>query len=150
MIVCSQRRTDHCVIKELACAGQNSRADPGDMSEGNLDPGASYLAVGSIGWANWGSAGELAWVVAMRESYQTDQSTCHSGSDPGLWVSSPQHPSYLWTVGACEGCKPADPKQQNLHYSGQQAIRKEPQWEPIMSGVAETRGHKESIKGGRS
>lgn len=47
----------------------------------------------------------------------------------------------LWTIGAHEGDEHTNPKQQVLHDIGQY-IHKKTQWEPIISGVAETRGFK--------
>lgn len=65
---------------------------------------APFLAVYCIGWASWGNnTGDFTWVVMMRETWQTDQPSHHTGSEPGLWGSPLQRLSHLWIAGACEG-----------------------------------------------
>ena len=48
-------------------------------------------------------------------------------------------PASTKTVGACEGEKPTDPKQQDLHNTGEQDIQEEPQREPVIGGIAKKR-----------
>lgn len=51
------------------------------------------------------------------------------------------HPSIHQTNELLEHVKPADSKHQELYDTGiQQDIQEEPQQEPVMDGIAETRG----------
>lgn len=49
-------------------------------------------------------------------------------------------PPHLWTVGTYDGDEHADSKLQDLHDTGQQDFQEEPQWDPVINGVADTRG----------
>lgn len=60
-------------------------------------------------------------------------------------MKPPQHPPHLWSVGTCEDDELIDPKQQDLHDSGQQDIQQEPWWEPLISGIAEAKGLKPDL-----
>lgn len=94
-----------------------------------------------IVWDKQSNAGEIAWVVTIRETWQVNQPNYHSDPEPGLSVGSPQHLLNFWTPGACEGDEPADPKQQNLHYTAKHwDTQEESQWEPVIGGIAEARG----------
>lgn len=74
----------------------------------------------------------------MKQSWQAD----HPGSESGLYVGLPQNPPHLWIIGAGEEDELTDPKQQDFHGTGQYDTQEKPQREPIIGGVAETRGHK--------
>jgi hypothetical protein len=94
-----------------------------------------------IGWASWGSAGELALVVWIQESWWADQFSYYWCPDLGLGVVPSQHLPHLWTARSHEGASPADPKLQDLHDTEQQQDSwEESWWWSGIDRIAEARG----------
>lgn len=113
---------------------------PVSQPEGMRAEVAQPLLVCFKGWASLGSIGELALVVMMRESWQSDHTSCYPDPE-GLWADLPQHPPYLCEARACEGARPTDPTHQDLHdIRQQQNLLDESQWGPSIKEVAEARG----------
>lgn len=57
---------------------------PMSQIQGNGNRRADLLPMVTLGGLLWGSAGELALVVPIRESKQADCLSYHPGPDPGL------------------------------------------------------------------
>lgn len=91
---------------------------------------------GRVHWVCWL---RQCWTVLMKEGWRTDQPSYHPDPEPGLRFGPPPNPPYLWTIGPCEWDKPVDSNWQDLHNTGQQDAQEEPQEEPVISGIAETR-----------
>lgn len=71
--------------------GQDCAGGPGGVSIGEPDPKglragepAMLLATGCIGWADLGNAGELTWMVIVRESWWSDQPNYNPDPEPEL------------------------------------------------------------------
>ena len=82
------------------------------------------LAGCRIGRTGWGSAGELALVVWVWESWWADQFRYHPGPGSGLCVGPPN----IYGARACKGACIADPKLQDLHHTGWQQDIQEESW----------------------
>lgn len=141
---CSNQESEPCTSP-----GRKSKAGPGDVSVGALDPRlweqgkqpcslvpdalCELAEVGlecSPGWGRWRQAGA------------TDQLSYHPDPEPGLGIGPSQHPSHLWTSGVYEGARPADSKLKDLQDIEQQVIQEESQQGLSIDRVIETRGLK--------
>ena len=96
---------------------------PGGMRIGELTlPPAN----GSVGWTIQSSAGELALMVQIRESWWADQLSYHPGPDLGLCIGPHPNLHHRQMVGICERASPAIPQREDLHDIGQQQDNQNP------------------------
>lgn len=83
---------------------------------------------------------KLTLMVTMKENWQVDQPSYHSGPEQWLWVRSPQNPFHLWRARICNSARSVDPKLQDSHDTRElQDIQEESQLGPIINRVAEAR-----------
>lgn len=68
------------------------------LSNGNLP-----LVIWEIGWASWGSSGEVNLVMQAQLSWWTDQLNYFSDPDPGISLGLPQHLKHLWLLHRVKG-----------------------------------------------
>lgn len=118
--------------------GQHRRADSGGLGRG--DPAPREWEQESWPCSLLVAArGELIRTVLEQEQC-ADNSATTQASIQGSELAHPISTPSLWTAGASERARPADPKLQDLHDTGQaQAIWEESHWGSSVDDVAEAR-----------